>query len=426
MHTKIKTVLGIAFLAVATSSLAAAQSFSYPDFSSTSGLVLNGDAAQSGNVLRVTAAAGSKAGSAYHGQEIRVSDGFETMFEFQLTQLNCGGADGLTFIIHNDSRGTAFLGDGGGEIAYSAASSSPPGTGALNSLVIELDTYMNGADISSNEISVHTNGVAENGSSEALSIGSADASVNMKDGLVHLLLISYLPGQLEVYIDDMTTPKLSVAYDFATGGTWLGGGTVGGLDLIGDTDAYVGFTAATGGCWENHDLLSWFWEPNVPGTGYCFGDPGSGMACPCANDNDGSVPGSGCANGVFSSGAQLFASGSASVSSDTVVLAATGLDPNQLCLYFQAENDLFPGLIWGDGLRCTGGALKRLGTEFADGAGASTTSSWTTPISIDAGNVFPGDTKYYQCWYVNTTNPACGAGINDYNTTNGYAITWAP
>ena len=39
--------------------------------------------------------------------------------------------------------------------------------------------------------------------------------------------------------------------------------------------------------------------------GYCFGDPGSGTPCPCGNDNDGSVPGSGCANGVFTSGAQL-------------------------------------------------------------------------------------------------------------------------
>ena len=59
-------------------------------------------------------------------------------------------------------------------------------------------------------------------------------------------------------------------------------------------------------------------------TSYCFGDPGSGTQCPCANDNDGSVPGSGCDNGFFSSGAQLGAFGSASVSQDSLVLATSG------------------------------------------------------------------------------------------------------
>ena len=55
----------------------------------------------------------------------------------------------------------------------------------------------------------------------------------------------------------------------------------------------------------------------APGESYCFGDAGSGIPCPCNNDNDGSVPGSGCDNGVFASGAHLLAYGEASVSADT-------------------------------------------------------------------------------------------------------------
>ncbi len=160
-----------------------------------------------------------------------------------------------------------------------------------------------------------------------------------------------------------------------------------------------------------------------PGTGYCFGDLGSGSPCPCANDNDGSVRGSGCANGVFASGAQLSGQGLASVSADTLVLFATGLEPGNSGLYFQADNDLSPGSIWGDGLRCAGGNLKRLQVRFADAAGASST---TIGISGKAGNVQPGDTKYYQCWYRTNVDPPCGAGVNDFNTSNGYAVTWAP
>lgn len=158
------------------------------------------------------------------------------------------------------------------------------------------------------------------------------------------------------------------------------------------------------------------------GTGFCFGDPGNGTPCPCNNDNDGSVPGSGCANGVFASGAHLTGSGEASVVVDTLVLAGTGLEPNNSALYFQANNDLSPGNVWGDGLQCAGGQLKRLGIRFADASGASDTSAWTTPISVKAGNVQAGDTKYYQIWYRNPLNSPCGS---DFNSSNGYAITWA-
>ncbi len=163
-----------------------------------------------------------------------------------------------------------------------------------------------------------------------------------------------------------------------------------------------------------------------PGTGYCYGD-GSGTSCPCANDNDGSVAGSGCANGAFTSGAKLTGRGVASVNYDTLRLYATGVDPNNSGLYFQANNDLSPGLVWGDGLQCAGGQLKRLGVRFSDATGASDTSGWATPISVKAGNVMAGDTKRYQLWYRdNSGAQPCGVGVNDFNATNGYVVTWSP
>ncbi len=138
------------------------------------------------------------------------------------------------------------------------------------------------------------------------------------------------------------------------------------------------------------------------------------------------MPGAGCANGVFVSGARLSALGAASLSADDVVLITTGLEPNNSGLYFQANNDLSPGIVWGDGMRCAGGALKRLGVRFSDAGGYSDTAAWTTPISVRAGNISPGDTKYYQCWYRTTDNPPCGPGVNDFNASNGYAIQWGP
>jgi hypothetical protein len=161
-----------------------------------------------------------------------------------------------------------------------------------------------------------------------------------------------------------------------------------------------------------------------PGAPYCFGDPGLGTPCPCANDNDGSVRGSGCANGVFASGAKLGGTGIASVAADTLSLTSTRLEPLNAGLYFQGNSALNggAGFLFGDGLRCAGYGTIRLQVCFADAAGGSFTT-----IGIAAeGGVSAGDQKYYQCWYRTPTNPPCGAGVNDFNLTNAYAITWAP
>ena len=126
---------------------------------------------------------------------------------------------------------------------------------------------------------------------------------------------------------------------------------------------------------------------------------------------------------TVASGAQLTGSGTASVSADTLVLTTAHLEPDNAGLYFQADNGLSPGLAWGDGLRCTGGQLKRLQVRFANAAGSSAT---TIGISANAGNVTAGSTKRYQCWYRTTVNPPCGPGLNDFNSSNGYEVIWLP
>ncbi len=154
----------------------------------------------------------------------------------------------------------------------------------------------------------------------------------------------------------------------------------------------------------------------------CPGD-GSGTACPCGNNNDGTVEDAGCANGQYTSGALLTASGTSSLSNDTLVLHGSYTEHNQFGLYFQANNNLTPGQIWGDGLRCAGGELKRLGTVNSDGTGSSDTTGYGYTISSKAGNIAPGDTKFYQLWYRNPLGSPCAA---DFNASNGVEVTWIP
>ena len=155
----------------------------------------------------------------------------------------------------------------------------------------------------------------------------------------------------------------------------------------------------------------------------CFGDPGYGTPCPCGNDNDGSVPLSGCANGFFASGAQIAIHGVASLSSDSLILSTSRTEPQNSGLYFQADNIFSMGNAWGDGLQCAGGQLRRLGVVTSSYTGYSNTWGLPQPISVMAGNIQAGDTKFYQCWYRNPAGSPCG---HDFNASNAVGITWLP
>ncbi len=190
----------------------------------------------------------------------------------------------------------------------------------------------------------------------------------------------------------------------------------------------VGGNASVGVVYNTY-LADHAWNP---GFGYCFGDPPPyvGTPCPCGNNNDGSIPGSGCDNGVFASGANLTGGGVASVFDDSLVLHTTNLEPLNAGLYFQADNQVNNGhgYPWGSGLRCAGGNLVRLGVRFSDASGYSDTSDLAYTISARSATfgvtISPGDTKRYQCWYRTTDNPPCFD--EPFNTSNGYEVQWRP
>jgi len=170
--------------------------------------------------------------------------------------------------------------------------------------------------------------------------------------------------------------------------------------------------------------------PCRPGVQYCDGKTASGNPCPCNNDNAGiSGPFAGCANSHTAGGAVLDATGNASLSGDTVVFMVTGMEPNNSLMFFQTLNNLDgAGSFLGDGIRCAGGNLKRLKVKLADANGHADSSP--TVISVRSAQlgdtITPGSVRRYQVWGRDTLNPACGLGVNDSTTSNGYEIVWQP
>ncbi len=189
-----------------------------------------------------------------------------------------------------------------------------------------------------------------------------------------------------------------------------------------------GATAA--GCyWFGGVPFASFWlelygttcAPSGPGqTSFCNAGEIGTNACPCSGPAP--VGGTGCANS-FGIGARLAGTGTASISGDTVVLNGTQMPVNSPVLYFQGtlRHNAGLGQAFGDGLRCAGGQVTRLGTAINSGTGTSQYPSFLQQsVSVRGGVTQPG-TRTYQAWYRNVATFCTPAG---FNTSNGWEIFW--
>ena len=381
--------------------LAAAQDFNYPDFSSVAGLSMNGNAGQFGNVLRVTPAANGQKGSVYYDQATRVTGGFKTTFTFQFSAFTSGGADGMTFIIQNAPEGLNALGDDGSGMGYA----ENPNTSIHNCIAVEFDTWNSGfGDPDANHVSVHTGGTGNSSFDEAFSLGRATVTGDMSDGAVHTAVIRYEGGMFEVFVDDLINPLISVPYDFITGGTYTDGTPVGGLSLINGESAYVGFTGATGGANENHDVLSWEWQD-------AYGPIGTNY-CQPANKNSTGLS------------ALISAFGSESVAANRLELIASQLPPNVFGYFLNSDVQGFQPFPPGSsGNLCLaggiGGHVKQIAKSNAAGEIVIDVDLTILPRPGGTHSVVAGETWNFQCWFRDKSS-----GVPTSNFTDGIEILY--
>jgi lectin family protein len=227
------------------------------------------------------------AGAAWTNTEYNVAAPFSVNFQFQMTDPtghldNGNGGDGIAFLIQNSSAGDTAIGEGAGGMGF---------LGITDSVAVMLDTYQNGSpnyygDPSNNYISVNTRGTLFNvphhfctdgqltditsgpmagqsdltGSSFSPDCtanptlgmtgfgGVSPLAVNMDDGQVHDIEITYTGSMLDIYLDSSLV--LAVSIDLATA-----------LDLQGGDDAFLGFTAGTRYAYQNQDILNFALVP---------------------------------------------------------------------------------------------------------------------------------------------------------------------
>lgn len=212
----------------------------FDNFSDTNSLTFNADAAPVNNALRITPAAASQRGSVFFNQALEIFSGtsFATQFQFQLTG-GTTGSDGFTFMLHNDFREVNALGGFGGSLGYSEINQN---------IAIEFDTAQaRNRDLNDNHISVLRDG------NVADALATAAVPFDLNSGEVLSAWIDYDGDRnfLEIYLSDTAdkpeTSLLSLDIDLP--------------EIVGE-QAFLGFSAATGGRFNNHDILNWDFATN--------------------------------------------------------------------------------------------------------------------------------------------------------------------
>ncbi len=232
------------------------------------------------------------------------------------------------------------------------------------------------------------------------------------------------------YYPNAPAPPPGLRYLQAAAGAYhglglLSDGTIAGWGYIGGYYSISGETlvpAPPAGSWfskvnaaENSSVAIY---ERIPWVSFCSGD-GSGTACPCGNSG---AMGHGCASSVSSSGARLVGWGRSSLTSDTFQLSGSDM-PNSSALYFQGttQQSAGAGSVFGDGLRCAGGSVTRLGPHLNSAGASQYPSPGEVAISVKGAVLSPG-TRTYQVWY---RNAAAFCTPSTFNVTNGAEVTWS-
>lgn len=239
-----RTVRFALALALGWVTTASATTIIFNDFSSIAGLQLNANAAAATDdsnraVLRVTPHFNGQAGSVFSTAAVILGAdvSFSTKFRFNFNNQGGGGADGLVFVVQTVSN---TAGGGGGGIGYD---------GLLNSVGVEFDNWNNGGIDGNNDNHV---GIDINGSVNSVVRNDSPGFI-LDSGTDLVAWVDYNGSThgIEVRLNNSDTRPAAALLSFTIP-------NANGLsDILGTTNAFVGFTSGTGAANANHDVISW-------------------------------------------------------------------------------------------------------------------------------------------------------------------------
>ena len=152
--------------------------------------------------------------------------------------------------------------------------------------------------------------------------------------------------------------------------------------------------------------------------------------CPCSNQP--SPADRGCDNSSGTGGALLSASGTAYLSMDSLVFTTSGERPTAFSIVLQGDGFVPAGVIYGQGLRCAGGSLKRLYSKHASG-GSITAPNFgggdptvSTRSAAMGDSIQPGESRWYLVYYRDPIVLGGCSANSTFNATQTGQVTWLP
>ena len=160
-------------------------------------------------------------------------------------------------------------------------------------------------------------------------------------------------------------------------------------------------------------------------------DPGASgvLGCPCSNPPAG--PGRGCDNSAATGGAILAAAGGTSLASDSLVFTTSGEKPTATSVLLQGTS-ASSGVVYGQGVRCVAGTLKRLFTKSASGGGitapdfAAGEPTVSTRSAAVGNPIATGQSRSYLVFYRDPVVLGGCPASSTFNATQTGIIDWSP
>lgn len=177
----------------------------------------------------------------------------------------------------------------------------------------------------------------------------------------------------------------------------------------------------------DHDIEAAFYDAGQF-TRFCSPGVSGTIACPCGNPHASQTRG--CDNSAGTGGARIDAAGTASILSDSMVLSSSGELSNALSVFSQGSGLTNPigGVVFGQGVRCVAGSIKRLYTKAASGGSASAPSGADLSIhdrSAALGDpISPGESRFYYIYYRDPNVLGGCPSASTFNSTTSMRATW--
>lgn len=241
---KMKKSIFIFVLCLYATNIVAQHKFSYANFANLNGVTMEGTAKKDEKKVVLTASEITQAGGLwYTKQKLSIKHGFKTEFTFRIHkngvswESHLAGADGIAFVMHNNST-AVNQGQVGGGIGYE---------GIKNSVAVELDTWTNENE-NDNHIAIQSKGNAPNSSAIDGTLIKQDVlPVVLKNGEVHKVNIEYKDKVMRIALNGKEV--INKYIDLAQT-----------IDLENNEKMWIGFTSSTGAAFSQHEIHSWTYE----------------------------------------------------------------------------------------------------------------------------------------------------------------------